>query len=71
MLIDLAAQRIETDEGALAFAMDPLLKAMLLEGLDSVGMTLRDRARIESFERTYLRMNPWLRPGQRGATAQP
>ena len=34
---------------------------MLLEGLDSVGTTLKDASEIRDFESSYLDARPWLR----------
>jgi 3-isopropylmalate/(R)-2-methylmalate dehydratase small subunit len=61
--IDLLAQTLTTHAGSLAFEIDPLLKALLVEGLDPVGWTLKDRAAIERFEDEHFAAFPWLRPG--------
>ena len=60
MMIDLEGQTLGTVRGEIAFDIDPLLKAMLLEGLDSVGATLKAADKIRRFERGYLATRPWL-----------
>ena len=60
LTIDLAAQTVTTAVGALPFRIDPLLKTMLLEGLDSVATTLKHQSEIHAFESSYLEANPWL-----------
>jgi 3-isopropylmalate/(R)-2-methylmalate dehydratase small subunit len=62
MAIDLPAQTLTTDAGSIAFEIDPLLKALLVEGLDPVGWTLKDRALIARFEDEHFAAFPWLRP---------
>ncbi|WP_054311579.1 3-isopropylmalate dehydratase small subunit [Mesorhizobium sp. 1M-11] len=42
------------------FEIDPIRKDSLLKGLDAVGQTLEFRDEIRTFERNYLRENPWL-----------
>jgi 3-isopropylmalate/(R)-2-methylmalate dehydratase small subunit len=58
--VDLAAQTLTTVQREISFAIDPLRKASLLQGLDSVGLTLRDRQAIRGFEADYFRSRPWL-----------
>jgi len=70
MRIDLDAQTLFDADGAITFEIDPLLKSMLLEGLDSVGKTLKDRAAISAFESSYLAARPWLLKGARTSTDQ-
>lgn len=63
MTIDLAAQTITTsgNREAVTFDFDPLLRRMLLEGLDAVGLTLESSAQIQEFEARHLATNDWLR----------
>jgi len=61
MAIDLPAQILTTSAGPLSFEIDPLLKAMLVEGLDPVGVTLKDRELIAGFEEQHFAAAPWLR----------
>lgn len=61
LVIDLPAQTIAAGSGSFRFEISPLLKRMLLEGLDTVGVTLSERGAIEGFERDYLAQRPWLK----------
>lgn len=60
MTIDLEAQTIRTSAEAIAFAIDPGVRRMLLLGLDPIGETLTHADAIRSFERAYLGARPWL-----------
>ncbi len=44
----------------IAFAIDPLRRHRLLEGLDDIGETLQHAAEIEAFERTREAQQAWL-----------
>ena len=48
--IDLADQTVTADGGQASFEIDPFTKYRLLEGLDDIGLTLRNLAAIEAFE---------------------
>lgn len=54
--IDLAAQ---TASGH-AFAIDPEAKAMLLEGLDAIDLTLKHRAAIAAWQTADRQARPWV-----------
>jgi len=60
--IDLEAQEIRGYGNApIHFPMDELRKECLLEGLDSIGLTLRDSQKtINSFESARYASQPWL-----------
>lgn len=58
--IDLRAQSIETPDSEIGFEVSERRKAMLLEGLDAIGMTLQWRSEIESFQSRYLGQRVWL-----------
>jgi 3-isopropylmalate/(R)-2-methylmalate dehydratase small subunit len=58
--IDLPAQTITSADRQIRFDIDVRLKETLVEGLDTVGVTLRDCAAIRAFERGYLADRPWL-----------
>jgi 3-isopropylmalate/(R)-2-methylmalate dehydratase small subunit len=59
--VDLAAQSIAAPDGRTdAFAIDPLQKESLIEGLDDIDLTLRYRDRMDAFEREHDRAHPWL-----------
>ncbi|MCP5180334.1 MAG: 3-isopropylmalate dehydratase small subunit [Pseudomonadales bacterium] len=65
LTVDLVAQRITAPEGMLiGFEFDPVRKEKLVKGLDDIGMTLAERARIEAFEAKHYARMPWL-PGAR------
>jgi len=55
LTIDLEAQRV-TDEAGFhaAFTMEPYRREMLLRGLDEIGRTLLEEARITTFERSRV-----------------
>jgi 3-isopropylmalate/(R)-2-methylmalate dehydratase small subunit len=62
LTIDLPAQTITAAGGlAIPFAIESGRKESLVQGLDAIGATLRERAAIETFEHAYLEANPWLR----------
>lgn len=59
--VDLPAQTISLHDGKeIAFNIDELSKTSLLNGLDSVGNTLRYSEEIREFQRSHLQRNPWL-----------
>ena len=59
--VDLAAQTVTAPSGAVfAFAIDPGRKAKLLEGLDSIGETLRSAPAIDAYEARQALARPWL-----------
>ncbi len=52
LTIDLEAQRVSAPDGFGArFDIEPYRRDMLLEGLDEIGLTLREEANITEFER--------------------
>ena len=59
--IDLAAQTVSMGGSSVRFEIDGYLKDMLLEGLDPVGATLKERDRISAFEVNHFDAFPWLR----------
>lgn len=62
--VDLAAQTVRGPGGTLhAFEIKPFDKAMLLDGLDEIAITLRHAAEIDAFERHRLEREPWLARG--------
>jgi 3-isopropylmalate/(R)-2-methylmalate dehydratase small subunit len=63
--VDLETQTIRAPGRAgrslhLTFAIAPLVRERLLQGLDAVGVTLRWRDEIRAFERAYGAACPWL-----------
>ena len=63
--IDLQSQSVTTPfQDRFAFQIDPFRKKCLLEGLDEVGLTLAQSAKIDRFENQIAAVRPWLRPAQ-------
>ena len=59
--IDLEHQRVVTPGGEiLEFEVDAFRKHCLLEGLDDIGITLKDEAAIADFEARHRAARPWL-----------
>ena len=66
LTIDLAAQTISTPEGSIhRFDIDPFRKDCLLNGLDSIGLTLQQEPAIAAHERRRAAEAPWLFSNQR------
>src|SRR5262245_5546792 len=58
--IDLAKQEIRgPDGGVVRFDIDPFRKRCLLEGLDNIGLTLKEEAAIAAFEAKAHAERPW------------
>lgn len=61
LTIDLEAQEIHRpDGGVITFEIDPFRKHCLLNGLDSIGLTLQKKPQIETFEKTVSVARPWI-----------
>ena len=59
--VDLAAQRVTTSAGAHhAFELDDEPRAMLLEGLDAIDLTLNQLPAIAAFRERDQRERPWI-----------
>ncbi|WP_163575986.1 3-isopropylmalate dehydratase small subunit [Halomonas faecis] len=59
--VDLENQRVITPSGEiLEFEVDPFRKQCLLEGLDDIGITLKDEDAIRAFEAKHRQVRPWL-----------
>jgi len=59
--VDLEAQTVTAPSGQVfPFAIDPGRKAKLLEGLDSIGETLRSAPAIDAYESREALARPWL-----------
>ncbi|NYS61258.1 3-isopropylmalate dehydratase small subunit [Vreelandella salicampi] len=59
--VDLENQRIVTPRGEiLEFQVDDFRKQCLLEGLDDIGITLKDEDAIRAFEEKHRQRRPWL-----------
>ncbi len=61
LTVDLAAQRLTLPSGEqVAFDVDSFRKHCLLEGLDDIGVTLKDADAISEFEARHRARSPWL-----------
>lgn len=61
LTVDLERQVIVKPDGSeLAFDVQPFRKYCLLNGLDDIGLTLRQQDKIKSFEAERLATKPWL-----------
>ena len=63
LTVELEAQRVLLNSGeSLSFEVEPYRKAMLLQGVDEIGLTLSRLAEIEAAEAADRRRRPWLYP---------
>ena len=62
LVVDLAEQTIATENRSkvLSFEIDPFRKYCLLNGLDEIGLTLRQADKIRAFEERRRAELPWL-----------
>jgi len=59
--VDLREQTVEAPNfGSFRFSVEPHRKRMLLEGLDEVGLTLKEVSEIEAYETRRFAAEPWL-----------
>jgi 3-isopropylmalate/(R)-2-methylmalate dehydratase small subunit len=59
--IDLEKQEItRPDGGTIKFEIDPFRKYCLLNGFDDIGLTLRQKEKIDAYEAERRRTMPWL-----------
>ena len=66
--VDLEKQSVTMADGkACRFEIEPARRTQLLAGLDEIGLTLRHRDAIASFEAQYRAKLPWLAPTKVGA----
>ncbi|MDF3035819.1 MAG: leuD, partial [Paucimonas sp.] len=63
LVVDLENQLVRTADGgaSYAFDIDAFRKYCLLNGLDDIGLTLRQADKIRIFEERHLASQPWLR----------
>jgi len=60
LTVDLESQTITgPDGGSIGFDVDAFKKDCLLNGLDDIGLTLKNEASIGSFEKRYADQMPW------------
>ena len=62
LIIDLPQQTVSTVDGAAVFPFEigEFRKYCLLNGLDDIGLTLRQADKIRVFEERHLQQQPWL-----------
>lgn len=61
LTIDLPAQKVRTPSGEeFAFEVNEFSKYCLVNGLDDIGITLKDADAIKSFEQQWQQKAPWL-----------
>ncbi len=61
LTVNLPEQCLELPDGeTLAFAIDPMRKRKMLEGLDDIGLTLAHADQVREFERAYHERRSWL-----------
>ena len=59
--VDLDSQQVTcADVGTMSFSIDSGSRRRLLEGMDEIGLTLREADKIRSFEEQHQRSMPWL-----------
>lgn len=63
--VDLRSCLITWPDGAqVPFTVDPLRRTALLEGLDAIGLTMRDDAQIRAWQAADRARRPWAWPGE-------
>jgi len=61
LTVDLENQTISgPDGGEISFEVDPFKKDCLINGLDDIGLTLKNEKLIGSFEERYAARAPWI-----------
>jgi 3-isopropylmalate/(R)-2-methylmalate dehydratase small subunit len=60
VMVDLRAMRVRGGGLESAFELDDESRDMLLEGLDAIDLTLKQRAAIEAFRRNDRAARPWI-----------
>jgi 3-isopropylmalate/(R)-2-methylmalate dehydratase small subunit len=62
--VNLQKQKIYYDSEIASFEVDSFKKSCLLDGLDDIGLTLKNKVDIENFEKKYHESFPWLNGGE-------
>lgn len=62
LIVDLENQVVTTSDGSVSylFEVDTFRKYCLLNGLDDIGLTLRQADKIRAFEERHVATQPWL-----------
>lgn len=66
--VDLECSLVRAADQSHAFELDPESRDMLLEGLDAIALTLKQRAAIEEFWRRDRLARPWIYLTEEGAS---
>lgn len=66
--VDLECSVVRAADQSHAFELDPESRDMLLEGLDAIALTLKQRAAIEEFWRRDRLARPWIYLTEEGAS---
>lgn len=60
LVVDIENQTITKPSGdTIAFEVDSFRKYCLINGLDDIGLTLKDAADIKAFEEKWIQQSPW------------
>jgi 3-isopropylmalate/(R)-2-methylmalate dehydratase small subunit len=62
--VNLQKQKIYYDLEIVSFEVDSFKKSCLLDGLDDIGLTLKNKIDIKNFEKEYHESFPWLNSGE-------
>jgi 3-isopropylmalate dehydratase small subunit len=61
LTVDLETQIVAASEGfSASFEIDPFRRTCLLEGLDEIGLSLKEADAIRAFEAQHRQSQPWL-----------
>lgn len=62
LIVDLEQQIVRTSNGSASYAfdVDAFRKYCMLNGLDDIGLTLRQADKIRAFEERHIAAQPWL-----------
>ncbi|PXX46490.1 3-isopropylmalate dehydratase small subunit [Undibacterium pigrum] len=62
LIVDLEQQVVRTSNGSVSYAfdIDSFRKYCMLNGLDDIGLTLRQADKIRAFEERHIAAQPWL-----------
>ena len=62
--VNLEKQKIYYDLEIVSFEVDSFKKSCLIDGLDDIGLTLKNKNSIKNFENEYHESFPWLNSGE-------
>ena len=60
ILVNLEKQKIYDESEIASFEIDSFKKSCLMDGLDDIGLTLKNKIDIKNFEKKYQESFPWL-----------